>query len=63
MEDRLKLYKITFYTVGHGHKPTLQIVAPDVETAINKAREMNDKEWEGARVGWCDTITFVDGVA
>lgn len=54
------LYKLTLADVGHGHCPTRQIVAPDIETAIKAIRETLDKRERGAPVRWVETITHVD---
>jgi len=57
------LYKLTFATVGHGHQPTKQIAAPDIEQAIKKAREMVGAEWQEVPCVWAETITYIDGIA
>lgn len=63
METPMMLYKLTMATTGHGHKPTRQIVAPDIETAIRAVRETLDKHERDAPVRWVETITHVDLVA
>lgn len=63
MEKQLFLYKLTMADVGHGHNPSRQIVAPDIETAIKAVRETLDKYERNAPVCWAETITHVDLVA
>lgn len=64
----LRLYKITMADIGHGHCPSKQIVAPDVETAI-KAMKASLGQYDLDRAGnpvgviAVDTITHVDLVA
>ena len=57
------LYKLTMAEVGHGHKPSRQIVAPDIETAIKVVRETLNQYERDAPVCWVETITHVDLVA
>jgi glutamate dehydrogenase/leucine dehydrogenase len=64
----MRLYKITMDHVGHGHCPSKQIAAPDVETAIKVMKQNLDKyhtNRDGTPVDVIavDTITHIDYIA
>jgi hypothetical protein len=59
----LRIYEITFENVGHGHCPTKKIAASNVESAIEKAREVVGKSWGNSSVISINTLGVIDEVA
>lgn len=64
----MRLYKITMDDVGHGHCPSKQIAAPDVETAIEAIKQRLGKydvgkDGKPTRVVAVHTITHIDIIA
>ena len=62
----LRLHEITFECVGHGHCPTLKVVAEDVESAIAACRPIVAKKHMVPvehKVASENTVTYVDLIA